>query len=87
MTFNTTVEPIWGESPRMLLKPVNGEIRPEPNNAIGNYFHHYKFALQIIKMACFFTVFVYYAICALYILYASVLLMVVFIEVAGIYIS
>lgn len=87
MTFNTTVETIWRENSLMLLKPIKEEIRPEPNNAIGNYFNHYSFALQIIKISCYFTVFVYYAICALYILYASVLLLVVYIELAGKYIS
>jgi hypothetical protein len=87
MTFNKTAETIWGESSLMVLKPIKGEIRPERNMAIRNFFNHYRFALQIIKVACFFTVFVYYAICALYILYASVLLIVVFIEVTGKYIS
>jgi len=71
----------------MLLKPVKGEIRPELNKAIGNYFYQYIFALQIIKISCFFTVFVYYAICAIGILYSSVLLIFLFIEVAGKYIS
>ena len=71
----------------MLLKPIKEEIRPEPNKLIGNYFHYYKLILEIFRLSFIFIIFIYYAICAIGILYSSVLLIFLFIEVAGKYIS
>lgn len=70
----------------MLIKPIKDDILLETNELMGNYFNHYKVILGIYRISFFVVIFIYYAICALNLLYAFVLLLFVFIEVAGKYI-
>lgn len=74
-----------GERSLMLLKPIKDEIRPKTNNLIGNYFNNYKMIFEIIKLSFLFITFIYYAICAIGVLFSSILLIIVFTEVIGKY--
>ena len=87
MIFNKRVETIWREISLMLLKPIKQEIRPERNKVIENYLNHYKLILEIFRLSYVYVLFVYYSACALILLYASVLLIFLFIEVTGKYIG
>ena len=87
MIFDKRVETIWREISLMFLKPIKEEIRPERNKVIENYLNHYKLILEIFRLSYVYVLFVYYSACALILLYASVLLIFLFIEVTGKYIG
>lgn len=69
----------------MLHKPIHEGLRPERKTLMENYFAHYKLILKGFNFSFVFIAFSYYAFCALNILSAIVLLLYVYIEVAGKY--
>lgn len=63
--------------------PVKEEIPTGTGKLLENYFKAYKLLVNGFKLSFMFMIFVYYVFCALNILVGFVLIVYVFIEVAG----